>query len=123
MIKINEIHFGSLVEFEGDYRYVAELFSISNNRYWKGIPLKKEGVLEMCGFEQLDYGYQKTHELTTIIRLIVSDGYFYPQIEEAPEMSHQDTQIVSVNRIEYVHELQHLWRVVTGEELKTKNNE
>ena len=54
------------------------------------------------------------------IALIKSDGVWYPQFIQEPEMSHEDRQIVSLPYIEYWHELEDLHKVLIGEELKNQ---
>lgn len=43
------------------------------------------------------------------------DG-FYPAYGQLPEMSSEDEQRVSLNRINFIHEFQNLFFVLTGEE-------
>lgn len=85
----------------------------------KPIPLT-EDLLNKIDFFNIDYGYSRNIELEKVLRLIVSDGWLYPQIEQSPEMSNEETQIVSLNRIKYLHELQNLWKVLKDEELEIK---
>jgi len=54
------------------------------------------------------------------LEIIPSNGYWYPVIAQVPEMSHEEEQRVSINRIEFVHELQNLIYVLTGDKLNCK---
>lgn len=54
------------------------------------------------------------------IGLVESDGKWYPQFIQEPEMSHEDRQIVSLPYIKYWHELEDLHKVLIGEELKNQ---
>jgi len=52
----------------------------------------------------------------TTIEIIESYGYFYPEIEAAPEMSFERPQTIALPRIKYVHQLQNLLDVLKGGE-------
>lgn len=82
----------------------------------EGIPLKTKGWLEKLGFENTDFGYSKNITLDKTVILILSNGFYYPRIKEMGEMSHQETQIVGFNRLEFVHELQNFWFWVSNKE-------
>lgn len=64
----------------------------NNNNYWKDL---------------------QTHYL----ELMPLNGYWYPVYAQLPEMSHETEQRVTINRIKFVHELQNLFFVLTGNEL------
>jgi hypothetical protein len=85
------------------------------NKLHKPIELKE--CIEKVGFENKDYGYSKKLDIDTTLRLTVSNGWFYPRIEQAPEFSNEKIQVVSLKRIKYLHELQNLWYVLKQEEL------
>jgi hypothetical protein len=57
---------------------------------------------------------------THYLELMPSNGYWYPTYAQVPEMSHEDEQRVSTNRIKFVHELQNLFFALTGTELEMK---
>jgi hypothetical protein len=57
---------------------------------------------------------------THYLELMPSNGYWYPVYAQVPEMSHEDEQRVSTNRIEFVHEMQNLFFAITGRELEMK---
>jgi len=78
-----------------------------------------EKILNKHGFFIINYGYERKINPGKILRLIVSDGGFFPQIEVYPVLSTEDIQIVVIYyRIEYLNQLQELWSVLTGEKLK-----
>jgi len=58
---------------------------------------------------------------THYLELMPSNGYWYPVYAQVPEMSHEDEQRVSTNRIEFVHQLQNLFFALTGTELEMKS--
>jgi len=80
------------------------------------IPLTTEW-LEKFGFENLGHGMEKSTAPDYIIRLILSQGDYYPQIDKLPELSSENMQSVPTNRIKHVHQLQNLYHALTGEEL------
>ena len=54
---------------------------------------------------------------THYVELLVSDGYFYPVIAQIPEFRHEDEPRVSIERIQYVHELKTIIKIVKGIEI------
>ena len=73
----------------------------------------------------INFGFQNYHcweyrWVTGGLQLIETNGYWYPAVFSHPEMSHEDDQCVSLNRIKYVHELQNLFFAITGKELELK---
>ena len=76
----------------------------------------------------LEHGFEYTqaHDIIkynflrlTHIQLIKSnDGYWYPSVIEDAEMGYEESQMVSLNGIKYWWELERLWLVVYGEDLK-----
>jgi len=89
------------------------------NEYVEPIPLTGEWLFRF-GFENIKYGHEKALDLTTILQLIVSNGYYSTQLIQFPEMSFLKSQVISLNSIKYVHQLQNLYFVLTGEELQMK---
>lgn len=67
----------------------------------------EENFRESLGYRNLDYGYSKRLEnrIEITIRLITANGWVYPQIEQTPEFSSEDLNIITLNRIKYQHEL------------------
>ena len=89
-----------------------------NSRYEniEPIPLTEEWLLKF-GFEDItgvDYLLHISIDFKLI--LIPVDG-FYPQINKADDSGWQS---ISLNKINYVHELQNLYFALTGEELTIK---
>lgn len=72
-----------------------------------------------------DFGFVKDNNgnywidlQTHYLELTHANGYWHPVICQVPEMSHEDEQRVSMNRIEFVYELQNLFFAITGKELE-----
>jgi len=86
-----------------------------------GLPITEEKLIEygfkddLVGGVGFSINYIDRH-----IELIESDGKWYPQFIQEPEMAHEDCQIVSLPYIEYWHELEDLHKVLIGEELKNQ---
>jgi len=97
-----------------DARSIFDMFN--ENPKYEPIPLTEEWLLK-SGFNNLNYGYELAIELDRLLQLVVSNGDYYPQLIQLPEMSGLDSQVVSLNSINYIHELQNLWYVLTGKEL------
>jgi len=89
----------------------------SNKELLKPILLTEEWLLKF-GFENVDYGFTKKILTVSTLQLIWGDGWIYPQIIEEAEMNSETIDVVSLNRIEFVHQLQNLYFTITGEELK-----
>jgi hypothetical protein len=84
------------------------------------IPLTP-GILEKAGFH---FGFHENgtyfidlNEIDKQLEIMLSGNEFYPQIVQAPEMSNEDCQVVSLNKIEHLHQLQNLFWCLTGSEL------
>lgn len=58
---------------------------------------------ESQGYQNYDYGYSKQLKPGLLLRLVVSDGWIYPQIEQSESM--EETQIIGLKRIKYQNEL------------------
>lgn len=74
----------------------------------------EENFRESLGYKNLNYGYSKRHKerLEITIRLISSNGWIYPQIEQAPEFSGEDLNIITLERIRNQNELIELEKVL-----------
>lgn len=85
--------------------------------YCRPIPLT-EDVLLKCGFKK-DVNGILWIKITPDrhFELINSQGYYYPQLTQLGEISHQGISAVSLDRIQYVHELQNILRCLTKTEL------
>lgn len=78
-----------------------------------------EDILINAGFKiDSNKNYWLPLDLDKYIDLIPSEGFYYPQIVQDPEMSMQDESVVSLNRISSLHELQNLFKILTGNDLK-----
>jgi hypothetical protein len=93
------------------------------NEVHKAIPIT-EGILWANKFECGEGGWWmnaannlRPHYLKLIYT--VDDGW-YPIYIEQPEMSSESEQMVSLRKIEYIHELENLFFVLTGKELNLK---
>lgn len=106
---------------------VSEINAFSENNTVNGIGLcdckpihLTEQWLNELGFIKDDNGNYLIGLQTHYLELLPSNGYWYPTYVQAPEMSHENEQRVSTNRIEFVHELQNLFFALTGRELEFK---
>ena len=130
-----DLRIGNLFIYEATYHSIISITETLCKSYWlKGnnkldvythlyddniepIQLTEEWLTKF-GFENIDYGHSRyLINPDKTIRLIWNNGWLYPQIEQAPEMSSESTQVVSLDRIKYVHELQNLYYALTHEEL------
>jgi len=120
LIDARELRIGNYIS-TGDNNYNADSNNIYDLQYGlaKFLPvILTEEWLTKFGFENIDYGHSRyLINPDKTIRLIWNNGWLYPQIEQAPEMSSESTQVVSLDRIKYVHELQNLYYALTHEEL------
>lgn len=77
------------------------------------IPLTEEWLLKF-GFEDVTGVYYTLHISPDFKLLLIPADGFYPQLNKADENGWQS---VSLNKIEFVHQLQNLYFALTGEEL------
>lgn len=123
MINASELRIGNKVA-SGDRIYTATAETISSIDkglvYVDPIPLTPEILLKV-GFEfgVSDNGtyYIDLNGIDQQLEIVLSGKEFYPQLVQAPELSTEDCQIVSLNKIESVHQLQNLYFELTGKEL------
>lgn len=80
------------------------------------IPLTEEWLLKF-GFVKDNNGNYWIDLQTHYLELIPSNSYWYPVYAQVPEMSSEEEQSVSLNRIKNVHQLQNLYFTLTGQEL------
>lgn len=107
------------LEFEGNEGDVWEEDIISLTP----IPLTEE-ILLKCGFKLDDNkNYWLSLELDKHLDLIKSEGYYYPQLVQEPEMSCDNISVVSLNRISALHQLQNLFKALTGNNLNIEIDE
>lgn len=83
----------------------------------KPISLTEEWLLKF-GFIKDDNGNYWIDLQTHYLELVSSNEHYYPVYVQVPEMSHEEEQRVSMNRIVYVHQLQNLYFALTGKELE-----
>ena len=83
-----------------------------------------EQIFINYNFTKLDsrYIYYGEDGITSIILTTSEDGFFYPSICQIPEMSNMEEQIVSLNRIQVLEELQNIFIVVFGKNVKYGKN-
>lgn len=85
----------------------------------KGIEITDDWLIDF-GFKKDNNGNYWIDLQTHYLELMLSNGHWYPTYAQVPEMSHEDEQRISINRIEFVHELQNLFFALTGTELELK---
>lgn len=85
----------------------------------KPIPLTPEW-LERFGFNSELWINLNTHYFELIHTKENGVDWFYPVYAEINELSCEMEQQVSLNRIQYVHQLQNLYFALTGDELELK---
>jgi len=88
-----------------------------NAKLYKPVRIKAE-PLEKLGFKHYENcGFWELPQMPATIRLIPSRGYWYPSIVFLPELSFEDIAEIPLPRINYIHELQNIYRVVYGEDV------
>lgn len=99
-----------VVHFKGFYyaEYYEDLVPININ----------DEILSNYGFKKDSIGNMWFDLTTHWLSLIFVDGFYYPLYAQQPEIGQEDEQIVSLNRIKFVHELQNLFFALTGKELE-----
>ncbi len=84
------------------------------------IPLTEE-ILLKCGFRKGVNGIVWISiSPDRHIDLTPSDGYYYPQLIQEPELSCESVNTFPLERISSVHELQNLFRILTQTDLKVE---
>lgn len=86
------------------------------NEVHKGIELTTV-ILVMSGFTEDNNGHFWIDLQTHYLEFIPMADGFYPTYVQKPELSSQEEQRVSLNRIKFVHELENLFFILTGKEL------
>ena len=137
MIGLNQFRYGNLFQRKksGEILIFSGITPLNQNLYFtnnqnrvidyynleiEAITLTEEWLV-MLGFVKDGNGNHWINLQTHYLEFIYSIGYFYPVYAQIPEMSHEDEQRVSLNRIQSVHQLQNLYFALTGEELKLKD--
>lgn len=127
-IQANEIRIGNLFTVNGFPMHVEAIFKDTVYFDFEGegnikdlvpIPLTEE-ILIKAGATKIedDHVYLMLQDAATHLILMKSGEHWYPSIEQEPEFSNFDSNIVALNRIESVHQLQNLIFALTGEEIK-----
>jgi len=74
--------------------------------------------LVACGFTDFKgHMFEKSYDVTHHLLLHQSHGIYYPEIAQEPASWADQSQTVSLRQITKMHELQALWKVLTGEKL------
>ncbi len=105
-----------LCDFESNQGDVWE-YSEKELEFLNPIPITVEW-LEKLGLENLSYGYEIKIIPDLILRVIVNNGNYYPQLEQANRKG--KVRVIDLLKIEKVHHLQNLYFALTGEELTIK---
>jgi hypothetical protein len=91
---------------------------------WKAEPIPLTGELLLKSeFSNKDYGYHIAIDRLRVLRLVISNGKFYAQIEQLTTYGNGENEvsIVDLNlEIKSYHQLQNLYHTLTSEELKLK---
>lgn len=107
------------------YTFMLECMR-NNTQPYADIWHRLEGVLitekwlESFGFEKQIGGFFKDWQ-TGGLQIFQTGEYWFPQLYQWAEMSHEHSQCVSINRIECIHELQNIAFALTGKELELKD--
>lgn len=120
-MKAKDLRIGNLVYNKvGDIkvvRFIACLDEIHNCSIEEIQPIPiTEDWLKRIGFKKSNAFWI---DLTTHYLELIGPvhNYYYPVYAEIGELSSEPEQRVSLNRIQYVHQLQNLYFALTGEEL------
>lgn len=107
MIKATELRIGNWVDSSNGVLYQINKSHFENTdfRITKPIPLTPE-ILEKCGFLKNGYNYKE------------SDGIIDFFIDKDTSITYYEVGNIVFCNIYYLHELQNLYRWLTGEELK-----
>lgn len=129
-MKIQDLRVGSVIELLPEEKIIeATAVDIAtyndlykrdspNAKLYKPVCIKAE-PLERLGFKRYEnLGFWEMHVMQTSIKLIYSRGYWYPSIVSVPELSFEDIAEVPLCGIKYIHELQNIYRVMYGEDMK-----
>jgi len=88
-----------------------------NAKLYKPVRIKA-GPLEKLGFERYkNHSFWELHGMKSSIRLITSEGHWCPVIVSSPELSFEDASEVYLSRINYIHDLQNIYRVLYGKDM------
>lgn len=92
-----------------DYEFARTIY-----RY---IELSDERLLKL-GFRKVQNTYHY-NDVTHELHIVSTRGQYYPVLVQLPELSHETQQMIGLRMITYQHELENLFFVIFGKELKT----
>ena len=131
-MKATELRLGNFVKWVERIESVKQLFEDGvgiayeqDSDYWtqmieaddlEGIPLTPE-IFVLNGFGEDNNGHFLLDLQTHYLEIIPMKDGFYPMYGQKRETSGDNDNMVSLNRIDYVHQLQNLYFALTGEEL------
>lgn len=122
-MKATELRIGNLIEFCDElhsinYVDIENLVFDELDDAYKPIQLVGEWLAKF-GFKIGRHGdfYIDLFSGASYLSVMFAQGYWYPTIDQNAELSSERNQSVSINRIQYVHQLQNLYFALTGEEL------
>lgn len=97
--------------------YSVEGEFLAGNREFGPIPLTDEWLLKF-GFKTIeDVFLVEIGDINRALLMRYIADYWSPVIEQSPELSGGGIQVVTLNCIQYVHQLQNLYFALTGQEL------
>ena len=85
------------------------------NEVHKGIDITTT-ILVMSGFTEDNSGSFWYNMQTHYLEIIVGADGFYPIYAQLPELSSEEEQRVGLQRVRFIHELENLFFVLTGQE-------
>ena len=128
-IKSTDVMIGNWVDFNGEKARITQLwdleaiFKCGDSALYSeisGILITEDTLLE-SGFKK-DVNGIVWIKITPDrhLELIHSEEVYYPQLAQTPEMSCESINVVSLKKIQSLHELQNLFKTLTGNDLNIK---
>ena len=114
---ITELRIGNLVEEPKGFVHKVKRIDEKSTSLRFGLDITPER-LSACGFLKDQAGVYYIDLFGNCLELIDSNGYWHPIYVQPPELSNGFEQRVNLKRIRYFHQLQNLFFVLTGKELK-----
>ena len=123
-MKVEELRIGNLVYLCDevhtiDYKDIDELYHDPIDDAYKPIEITNDWLIKFGFINSFNEG-MLIKGLGSIDKHIEMNGGnygFYPTLHCAAEMSHEDPQLFDLNKIDYIHELQNLYFILTNTEL------
>ena len=128
-MKATELRIGNLIEYKiedklderkewwevskVDFQDLTWLDSNPEDAYFRPIKITEEWLLKF-GFEDITGVDYILHIDVDFKLILIPADAFYPQIDKADDVGWGS---ISLNKIEYIHQLQNLYFTLTGEEL------